>query len=718
MTDKITEHHYLRSGLAFLSAGTVYCALAKYKNISQCSWITQLGAFSVSTLAQSWISSLNPCERALCVDCRKTPQKANSVLEVVNLLSPVFLNGLAIRFCRFKHPLISTALVAAGYFGIYHALQSLESSITEITISKEEFQRLYGENNLPDIPITVNEDLDLSTFTEVIELPNNLTVLGNINVKACISLSALPNNLNVHGDLDLEGCTSLRALTADLNVTGSINLKGCTGLTTLPENFQVGENLHLDGCISLLSIPKNLSVNGDMFLRECPNLTTIYERLRVEGSLYMGNYEKHYRIKIDGCTNLSSISEWLSVGGELDLNGCAALRELPEGLHVGGKINLKNCTSLIKLPEDIQVMGDINLDRCSGLRSFPENLQCKGSLTLRYCTGLRILPDGMKPHYLSLYGCTGLRALPKGLNVTTILGLGGCSNLTSLPKDLKFGERLVLEKLPGITEIPKEIETLGDLIITNCPNFISLPEKLVVGGCLKIKNCPKLTTLPKGLRIEKDFILSSEQEEGGTLNIKKLPDDLFVGGKLDSSYYGGLESLGRRTKINGTLDIRGCWFLESLPEDLEVGGDLLLNNSGLKVRPSWITKLGHKNCHHFPERFINLDNTYLSVKDINFIKQNRSYGSRNGVRFNFGTQQIDLSSLLNGLFRNSMSQQTQQDLKVLGLEAMENPKQKNVKKAYKALAMKHHPDKNNGAGEEMFKTIQEAYERLMKTLNE
>ena len=700
MTYKIAEHHYLRSGVAFLSAGTVYCALAKYKNISQCSWITQLGAFSVSTLGQSWISSLNPCERALCVDCRKTPKKANSVLEVVNLLSPVFLSGLAIRFCRFKHPLISTALVAAGYFGIFHALQSLESSITEITISQEEFQRLYGENNLPNIPITVNEDLDLSTFTEVVELPNNLTVLGNINLKACISLSALPNNLNVHGDLDLEGCTSLRALTADLTVTGSINLKGCTGLTTLPENFQVGENLNLEGCTSLITLPKNLNVSGELVLRGCSHLTTIEEGLNVGGALNLGRVLDFWdEVAIEGCISLTKFPKNLRVGGDLNLEGCSVLKELPEGIVVEGRINLKVCTSLEGIPEDLQVivMGDIDLEGCSSLKYLPENLQCKGELNLDGCTGLTELPDGMNiPGHLGLVGCTGLRALPKGLNVGNVLNLRDCTNIALLPEDLKIG---------------------GGLQLENCLNLVSFPENLVLGDeGLYINNCPKLTTLPNGLRIEGELAMRSEDDKN--LNITHLPDDLFVGGKLDISGCSRLKSFGRRTKINGTLDIRGCWFLESLPEDLEVGGDLLLNNSGLKVLPSWITKLGHKNCQDDWERFINLDNTYLSLKDINFIKQNRSYGSRKWVRFNFGTQKIDLSSLLNGLFRNGMSQQTQQDLKVLGLESMENPKKKDVKKAYKALAMKHHPDKNNGAGEEMFKTIQEAYERLLKTLSE
>ena len=56
-------------------------------------------------------------------------------------------------------------------------------------------------------------------------------------------------------------------------------------------------------------------------------------------------------------------------------------------------------------------------------------------------------------------------------------------------------------------------------------------------------------------------------------------------------------------------------------------------------------------------------------------------------------------------------------MQILGLEKVLRPTQEDVKKAYKKLAILHHPDKSKDDGK-MFQKIQEAYARLMKTADE
>lgn len=600
----------LRNGLALFAAGSLYCGLAKYKGISNCSWLEHSIVFGVVSMVNSAVSSFfeDQKEQSVCSIKAKT----------LNHILTVGMIGAASKFCAFKYSLLnspnikegvlfSTAAIAAGYFGINKLLEPSvpevieedppephpQPILTELNTYHYEFIRLLSRDELPLIPIIVKGDLDLGDKTELKSLP---------------------------------------------------------------------------------------------------------ERLEVKGALYL-----------DGCTSLEKLPDNLKVGGDLNLKGCIKLTELPQNLRVEGGIKLEGCTSLIGLPEGLQVEGDINLKGCTTLQELPENFHCKGELNLDGCTGLTELPDEMNiPGHLGLVGCTGLRVLPKGLKVGQVLALRGCTNITSLPEDLKFGGTLDISGGCGITEIPEGIEIPHKLCIKNCSNFESLPDNLIVGENLVIENCPKLTTLPNGLHVKGGLFIRSERNT--QLNIRKLPDNLFVGGELDATGSGRLRALGKGTRIEGHLDLSQCG-ISALPEDLFVGGDIGLSRSNLSVLPSWLTKLGPKSNGEL--RVINLENTKLIQEDIDLLKGKHFPGIR--IFLSDRAHPFAGEVFLNGGF---YTLQNRRDFETLGLKVQDNPKKKNVKKAYKALARKHHPDKNNGAGEEMFKTIQEAYERLMKTLSE
>ena len=56
----IIENSSIRSGVALFAASSVYCVLGKFKNISECSWKVQIGAFGLTALAKTIMDAI--CE--------------------------------------------------------------------------------------------------------------------------------------------------------------------------------------------------------------------------------------------------------------------------------------------------------------------------------------------------------------------------------------------------------------------------------------------------------------------------------------------------------------------------------------------------------------------------------------------------------------------------------------------------------------------------------
>ena len=69
----------------------------------------------------------------------------------------------------------------------------------------------------------------------------------------------------IGGHLNLEGCTSLIHLPDNIKIKGWLNLRNCTSLTHLPDNLEVGEWLDIYGCTLLKELPKTLKVKGFIF---------------------------------------------------------------------------------------------------------------------------------------------------------------------------------------------------------------------------------------------------------------------------------------------------------------------------------------------------------------------------------------------------------------------------------------------------------------------
>ena len=91
---------------------------------------------------------------------------------------------------------------------------------------------------------------------------------GNLNLSYS-NITKLPNDLYVVGWLNLGFCKQLTKLPDNLYVRTVIYLKGCTQLTKLPDNLYLGGNLYLEQT-NIEEIPTNLYVGGDLYINNTP----------------------------------------------------------------------------------------------------------------------------------------------------------------------------------------------------------------------------------------------------------------------------------------------------------------------------------------------------------------------------------------------------------------------------------------------------------------
>ena len=79
-------------------------------------------------------------------------------------------------------------------------------------------------------------------------------------------------------------------------------------------------------------------------------------------------------------TDIKSLPDNLTVGGNLDLYDCAGITQLPDGLTVGGSLQLSG-TAITSLPDNLTVGGYLDLGD-TGITQLPDGLTVGGSLKL------------------------------------------------------------------------------------------------------------------------------------------------------------------------------------------------------------------------------------------------------------------------------------------------------------------------------------------------
>jgi len=114
-----------------------------------------------------------------------------------------------------------------------------------VSVSKEFWENLKLETEVrwkPKDRLSMNSEgkLTPSEFKEKLEngdLPKEGKIVVNGSLKLTGSVRELPDNLTIEGDLDLSGCTDLTCLPDNLLVKKDLNLKGCKKLISLPNSI-------------------------------------------------------------------------------------------------------------------------------------------------------------------------------------------------------------------------------------------------------------------------------------------------------------------------------------------------------------------------------------------------------------------------------------------------------------------------------------------------
>ena len=113
---------------------------------------------------------------------------------------------------------------------------------SQYIFTAEEFVESINENGDLQLDgiVFVNDDLDLSQFPNIKNLPDRLYVDGNLTLSGCSELKALSQTeLKVSGSLIADNCKALGQVTKDIRVGGDINFENCILLGEIPENIML-----------------------------------------------------------------------------------------------------------------------------------------------------------------------------------------------------------------------------------------------------------------------------------------------------------------------------------------------------------------------------------------------------------------------------------------------------------------------------------------------
>ena len=160
-----------------------------------------------------------------------------------------------------------------------------------------------------------------------------------------------------------------------------------------------------------------------------------------------------------------------------------------------------------------------------------------------------------------------------------------------------------------------EIETIENIF-----NFLEDKEgkkitKSVLYSIKKLKLIKELENHPDGTqyRHEGDLFLNLAK-------IKKLPNDLYITGKLYLESCTQLKVLPSKLYVGNNLDLSNCRNITELPDDLYVGGYLALDNTNIANFPNNL----------YVESNIYLYNTPLTKKYTTYNQMHKIIKSTGG----------------------------------------------------------------------------------------
>ena len=186
-------------------------------------------------------------------------------------------------------------------------------------ITKEHFEKLLG--------ITLVQQFEKIAGVKLIEKDGKLLYDGNLDLDGRKDITELPDNLKVLGGLDLSQ-SGITKLPKGLEVEKWLDISK-TDIEELPEDTKVGDSLYANNMKKPFSFPKVVKVNGNFVCTD-----TIINRMPEE--LYT---ECDCHLLLREYDKLPNIME---VGGNLYLFTSLLIEELPKGLIVRGFFDICN----------------------------------------------------------------------------------------------------------------------------------------------------------------------------------------------------------------------------------------------------------------------------------------------------------------------------------------------------------------------------------------
>ncbi|MCK5894777.1 MAG: leucine-rich repeat protein [Endozoicomonadaceae bacterium] len=155
------------------------------------------------------------------------------------------------------------------------------SKIKAQDISAVDLKRLIKDGDvLPDIHYVVQEDISFDEDCDMTELPDNITIEGNLEFYKCKNLKHLPDNLRLSGSLNLYECSSLVAVPEYLdNFGGFLMLCLCTSLTSVPKKIKALGDVVFDGCSELIIPPEDIHTDGNITFTRCSKLKQLPQKI-------------------------------------------------------------------------------------------------------------------------------------------------------------------------------------------------------------------------------------------------------------------------------------------------------------------------------------------------------------------------------------------------------------------------------------------------------
>lgn len=428
---------------------------------------------SLNQILDAYVAEGHPAESADRERVRETLQKANATLETdgtIGIPGNLELHG-------------------------FKTLTSLPANLKKVdgNLSIEACHQLL---TLPD-GLQVDGNLVISHCANFILL-GNLTILGHLMLHKCMNLESLPPEVGACGDLTIDACHNLVSLPTKLVVNGDLRLIRCFGLTlpqgltvignlsikacnlrTLADDLTVHQTLHISKCANLTTLPDHFTVDGDLTVIDCPNFT--HFPTGIKKSEPMDQDERTITLINTGLSD-DSMNELRSakipgmrfVFAPVAISAPTSLNQILDQYVAEGHPNestdrkrvknlIQNANATLETDGTIRVPGELVLRDFKQITRLPANLKkVDGNLSIRSCAELTTLgPNLIIGGSLRITKCAQLTTLFGRIQVEDTLHISDCDKFNQLPDNLVLDGHLELHRCPAITHLPECIFTLG-----------------------------------------------------------------------------------------------------------------------------------------------------------------------------------------------------------------------------------------------------------------